>query len=133
MAIPAASGAVAAPRTVPVAPAARTHLAAQTQELLVVFGVVFGVCVVVAAWFMLVVGSVIGDALSRSLAAVTAARSARPKLASLGFIWPPLPGFLQIPFVHIPAVGTCGLNRCVGRRRGADERITRPLRAALQR
>lgn len=110
MATTAVSGAVAPPHVVPVTPAARINLPVQKQELAAVFGVVFGVCVLVAAWYMLTVESVIGDALSRSLAAVTAARSTYPKLASLGFIWPPLPGLLQIPLVHIPGLSTYGFS-----------------------
>jgi len=75
-----------------------------------VFGSVFTLCTAVAAWFALVVQDVISDALSRTLAAVTAAHSAYPKLASLGFIWPPLPSIMQVPLVEIPALATYGFS-----------------------
>ncbi len=110
MATTTVSGTVAAPRVVPAAPTARINLIVQKRELIAVFGAVSGVCLLVAAWYMLAVGSVIGDALARSLTAVTAAHSQYPKLASLGFIWPPLLSLLQIPLVHIPGLSTYGFS-----------------------
>ncbi len=75
-----------------------------------VFGATFAFCTAVAAWFAFVVQDVISDALSRTLAAVTVVHSAYPKLASLGFIWPPLPSFLQVPLVRIPALAFYGFS-----------------------
>ncbi len=80
------------------------------SELLAVFGAVSGVCLAAAVWFMLFVQAAIGDALSRTLASLTAAHSYYPKLSSLGFIWPPLLGILQIPLVKIPGLSTYGFS-----------------------
>lgn len=50
-----------------------------------------------------------GDALSRTYAAAVVVYDAQPKLANLGFVWPPVPSLLQIPLILYRPLVTGGL------------------------
>ncbi len=49
-----------------------------------------------------------GDALSRAFAAASVLSAGGPNLANLGFIWPPIPGLVQVPFAAVPPLLATG-------------------------
>ncbi len=55
-----------------------------------------------AAWLSFGVQLALGDALSRTLSAVRIEHSRFPRLAAIGFVWPPLPTMAQLPLVINP-------------------------------
>ncbi|MDO8691217.1 MAG: hypothetical protein Q7R39_14620 [Dehalococcoidia bacterium] len=71
------------------------------KDPLIVFAA--SVCMFLAAAYFLAfqVKYALGDAMSRTFSAFDAVYGAQPHLATIGFIWPPLPTLLQIPLVLI--------------------------------
>jgi len=53
------------------------------------------------AWMLFVSRIFVGDALARAANAHHVLFSRDPHLAAIGFIWPPLPSFVEIPFVAL--------------------------------
>jgi hypothetical protein len=98
------------------APLAAPHAASDERagvgraELYAVFGTVAAAATLVAAWLSFVVQDVLGDALSRTYAALVAVHAAEPHLAAIGFIWPPLPTILQIPLLMSPHLAFYGFS-----------------------
>lgn len=78
------------------------------REGLTVYAIVGSLALAEAVWLAFVVRIALGDALSRSEAALEATRSAHPHLAAIGFIWPPLPVLLQLPLMLIPLFRSYG-------------------------
>jgi hypothetical protein len=71
------------------------------HETLTIFGIstMLYLCVSVVINLVLVIGN--GDALSRTANAYYVFYSRDPHLAAIGFVWPPLPSFLQLPLLPI--------------------------------
>jgi len=66
----------------------------------------------VGLWMLYGVHFAIGDEIARSAAARYVVASRDPHLAAIGFVWLPLPSFVQIPFVWI--LGPFGLGVAAG-------------------
>lgn len=76
--------------------------------LLFVLGVVL--FTLVAAWLSFIARLAVGDALSRTLSAVRVEHSRFPRLAAIGFIWPPLPTVAQLPLLLVPKLAFYGFS-----------------------
>ena len=75
--------------------------ATATREDIVWFATVFVCSLAGGAWLVYGAEVFVGDALSRGANAHHVVLSRDPHLAAIGFIWPPMPSFLQIPLVLI--------------------------------
>ena len=96
-------------RTTVAAPQARAaSVAIGAHESAIVFGVTTVVAIATALWYAFIVRDAVGDALSRTYAALVAVHAADPHLAAIGFIWPPLPTLLQIPLLIAPRLAFYG-------------------------
>ena len=95
----------------PIAPrlAQRAPALARNQGTLLFVGGTL-VFVLVAAWLSFGVRLAVGDALSRTLSAVRVEHSRSPRLAAIGFVWPPLPTLAQLPLVLWPQLGFYGFS-----------------------
>lgn len=79
------------------------------RQFLTVSAVLFG-WNLAWAWVILVRwGLIPADAAARTLLAAEVFFSRDPKLANLGFVWLPLPAFLQLPLVLVPGLWPTGL------------------------
>ena len=67
---------------------------------------------VLGMWLLYGIDYVIGDALARSAAARYVVAGRDPHLAAIGFVWLPLPTFVQIPFAWV--LGPFGLAAAAG-------------------
>ena len=65
------------------------------------FAGTFLVSLLGGAWMLYVSRIFVGDALARAANAHHVLFSRDPHLAAIGFIWPPLPSFVEIPFVAL--------------------------------
>lgn len=74
---------------------------AQHQSLLI-FLSASAIFIGLAAWLSFGVQLALGDALSRTLSAVRIEHARFPRLAAIGFVWPPLPTMAQLPLVIDP-------------------------------
>ncbi len=70
-------------------------------ELRAIFGISLLANLAAAWWLSFVAGIGNGDALSRTANAFYVIFSRDPHLAAIGFVWPPLPSFLQLPLLPI--------------------------------
>src|SRR3954469_15365368 len=71
------------------------------SERAVVFWMSAAVYLTAAVYFVLIRHSIFGDALSRVANAQYVLSSRDPHLASIGFVWNPLPSLVLVPFVPL--------------------------------
>jgi hypothetical protein len=76
---------------------------APSVEVAVVALVAFAAYLTIGWWLRVHLHYFVGDALARTANAAYVAVSRDPHLGAIGFYWPPLPSFLQIPLVYVLA------------------------------
>lgn len=74
-------------------------LASATREDVAWFAAVSAIALIGGWWLLYVAHIIVGDAVSRVVQAHSVVLSRDPHLAAIGFVWPPLPSMVQIPFV----------------------------------
>ena len=106
-----AAGVISAPRSQPIS-GIRTRLRRIPFENLILFTIALAFYVAVAAYLVLHLNFMIGDALARVDNAFNVLFTRDPHLAAIGFYWPPLPSFLELPIIafkpFFPALVTKG-------------------------
>lgn len=75
--------------------------AVSRRELLWTFMMVAALGAIFAFWLSFMIEDAIGDAMSRTYAALLVTHAHDPHLAAIGFIWPPLPTMVQIPLLLV--------------------------------
>lgn len=83
------------------APVVAAREPALTRGQLVLFVLSFGLYLYLAYLLAFQIKFALGDAMSRTYSAFASVYGAHPHLATIGFIWPPLPTFLQLPLVLV--------------------------------
>lgn len=77
-------------------------------ENILFFSISFTIFIIAAYFLVFKLQFIYGDALSRTFHAYSVFFGNQPKLASIGFVWPPIPTLVQLPLVLISPLNTLG-------------------------